>query len=218
MNNEFQYPKQEILALFGITESQLKKFRKLGAPAAEGKGIHARWPVLALAQWIVEEWPYHHQQDPEVRQKAAHVLRENGLLPSRPEPDTTQPPEGCLGLEAALARLRQAESETYNRWMAALQADDPSQAQYFKAWQQALDLLRKAEGNLLEVLERRRDLLPADEVRTWMSRQVEVAKATLLDLPGKLAPSLENLPWSEIQKTLDQEIRHALSRLSDSPQ
>jgi len=117
------------LTLFGITENQLKKFRKLGAPAAEGKGIHARWPVLALAQWIVEEWPYHHQQDPEVRQRATQVLRENHVLPPEQKPDTIQPSEDRLGLEAALARLRQAESETYNRWLAALQADDPSQAQ-----------------------------------------------------------------------------------------
>ncbi|MDZ7759937.1 MAG: hypothetical protein U5L00_06740 [Desulfovermiculus sp.] len=224
MSNEVYKSKAEILESFGITGHQLTKFRAMGAPKAQGRGRHARWPLYELARWLLEEWPHHPQQDPEIRNRASAVLRGHKSPESGPEPETASdeqpiiPGEDELGLEGALTRLREAERRTYQLWIKALYDGQPDQNVHFQTWRQAVDLLRKAEGNLLQVLEQRRDLLPADEVKVWMSRQIEVAKSTLLDLPGKLAPSLENLPWSEIQKTLDEEIRHALSRLSDSTQ
>ena len=224
MSNEVYKSKAEILESFGITGHQLTKFRAMGAPKAQGRGRHARWPVLALARWLLEEWPHHPQQDPEIRNRAAVILRGDEPHDSGPDPEHSVdeqpiiPGEEELGLEGALTRLREAERRTYGLWLKALYDGQPDQNVHFQTWRQAVDLLRKAESNLIEVLEKRRDLLPAGEVKLWLSRQVEVAKATLLDLPGKLAPSLENLPWAEIQKNLDQEIRHALSRLSDTPQ
>lgn len=223
MSEETYKPKAEVLETFGITAHQLTKFRSLGAPKAVGRGTKARWPLLALARWILEEWPHKPQQDPEIRNRAAAVLRGHEAPAAEPEPDVASdeqpiiPGEEELGLEGALTRLREAEQRTYQLWLKALYEGQPDQGNHFQTWRQAVDLLRKAEGNLLDVLQQRRDLLPADEVKLWMSRQIEVAKASLLDIPGKLAPSLENMPWSEIQKNLDQEIRHALKRLSDSP-
>ena len=112
------------------------------------------------------------------------------------------------GLEGALARLRHAEKYSYECWTGTGSVSD------LKAWHGALDLLRKAEDNLLVVLTKRRDLLPAAEVQSWMGRKIEAAKAALLDMPGRVAPGLEGLPWPEIQKLLEHEIRAALRGIS----
>ena len=81
----------------------------------------------------------------------------------------------------------------------------------------ALDLLRKAEKNLTDHLTQQRELLPASEVKTWMSGMITAAKQTLLNIPGKLAPQLENQPWPKIQKRLEEEIRFALEKISSNP-
>jgi hypothetical protein len=113
------------------------------------------------------------------------------------------------GLEGALARLRHAEKHSYQCWTASGSISD------LKAWHGALDLLRKAEDNLLVVLTKRRDLLPAGEVQTWIGRRVDAAKASLLDLPARVSPGVEGLPWPEIQKILEREIREALRGISE---
>jgi hypothetical protein len=115
------------------------------------------------------------------------------------------------GLEGGLARLRHAEMHSYNCWSETGSVSD------LKAWHGALDLLRKAEDNLISVLERRKELLPAGEVRSALATMVEAAKSSLLDLPGRVAPSLEGLPWPEIKKALDIELREVLRGLSDNP-
>ncbi len=209
--------KQELLTVLDLSLGRLKKMQRKGCPGAEGRGRKSTWDLLKVASWIVQQ-PVHPQEKPETRKRAADIIRQHER-PTQGTPPAEDPPAevpcDVLGLEGAVDRLRQAENQTYQRWMQAIEQQDPNQASDFQNWQRALDLLRKAEGNLLELLERRRELLPADEVRTWLSRRVEAAKSTLLDMPGKLAPSLENLPWSEIQKSLETEVRHALSRLAD---
>jgi len=113
------------------------------------------------------------------------------------------------GLEGALARLRHAEKHSYETWTGSGNVSD------LKSWHGALDLLRKAEDNLLVVLVKRRDLLPAAEVQTWIGRRVDAAKGSLLDMPGRVSPGLEGLPWPEIQKILEREIREALDGISE---
>lgn len=210
--------KPELLSALDLSLGRLKKKQRKGCPGAEGRGRNSTWNLLDVAQWIVQQ-PVHPQEKPETRKRAADIIRQHerpemGTSPTGDPPAET--PCDVLGLEGAVERLRQAENATYQRWMQAIERKEPDQGLEFQSWQKSLDLLRKAEGNLLELLERRRELLPADEVRLWLSRRVEAAKSTLLDMPGKLAPSLENLPWSEIQKTLESEVRHALSRLADT--
>lgn len=121
---------------------------------------------------------------------------------------------GDVGLDAALVRLRQSEVLGYQKWM-----DEPS-PQAFKSYSQSVELLRKAEKNLLDLQRERRELLAKDEVKTWLFRQIISAKATLINLPGKLAPQLEGQPWPKIQQKLEEEIQSALAKLSsdiDSP-
>ena len=85
----------------------------------------------------------------------------------------------------------------------------------FKDWHSAVDLMRKAEADLIAVLEKRRHLLPDDEVRAeWLSK-CGSACHKMLRLPLKLAPRLEGQEWQRIQQILDEEIRMALSGLSE---
>ncbi len=115
---------------------------------------------------------------------------------------------GDVGLDAALVRLRQSEALGYQKWM-----DEPN-AQTFRSYSQSMELLRKAEKNLLDLQRERRELLPKSEVKTWLFRQIISAKTTLTNLPGKLAPQLEGMPWPQIQRKLEEEIQNALTKLS----
>lgn len=130
----------------------------------------------------------------------------------------TAPPidavDACLnpGLDSALVRLRAAEVMAYQRWTRAVESGKAPEA-VFKSYAQALELLRKAEKNLLDLQKERGDLVPQADAKEWMLRRVIAAKTGLLDLPGKMAPQLEGLPWPKIQRLLEREIRHAISRL-----
>ena len=115
---------------------------------------------------------------------------------------------GDVGLDAALVRLRQSEFLAHQKWMS-----DPS-TPTFRSYSQSMELLRKAEKNLLDLQKERRELLTKDEVKTWLFRQIISAKATLTNLPGKLAPQLEGQPWPKIQQKLEEEIQSALAKLS----
>ncbi len=117
------------------------------------------------------------------------------------------------GLDPAVDRLRQAEVMAFHRWNKAVEDGNAPEA-VFRSYGQAVELLRKAEKNLLDLQRERRDLLPKSEVKTWLFRQILSAKSTLTNLPGKLAPQLEGLPWPKIQAKLEEEILHALGKLS----
>ncbi len=120
------------------------------------------------------------------------------------------------GLDPALSRLRQAEIMAYQRWANAVEDGNAPEA-VFRSYGQAVELLRKAEKNLLDLQRERRELLPKAEVKNWLFRQIISAKATLTNIPGKLAPQLEGLPWPMIQKLLQREIQSALAKLSSDP-
>lgn len=115
---------------------------------------------------------------------------------------------GDVGLDAALVRLRQSEFLAHQKWM------NDFSTSAFRNYGQSIELLRKAEKNLLDLQKERRELLAKDEVKTWLFRQIISAKATLTNLPGKLAPQLEGLHWPQIQRKLEEEIQSALAKLS----
>lgn len=117
------------------------------------------------------------------------------------------------GLDPAVDRLRQAEVMAFHRWNKAVEDGNAPEA-VFRSYGQAVELLRKAEKNLLDLQRERRDLLPKSEVKVWLYRQIIASKTTLLNLPGKLAPGLEGQSWPKIQAKLEEEIRNAISKLS----
>lgn len=146
---------------------------------------------------------------------AAHFEREGGEPAAGPELDlaTGTPMElsGEHGIEHAMNRLRAAENLAFQQWQSS------SSATAFRAYTQAVEALRKFERSFLDLQVQRRELLPTLEVRTWMLRQIITSKTSLLNLPGKLAPQLEGLPWPKIQTLLEKEIRSALDKLASDP-
>ena len=134
--------------------------------------------------------------------------------PSAGEPMAVLPEVSMeLGLDAALGRLRAAEFTAYSEWKKGLEQGAAS-APMFRSYSQSIELLRKAEKNLLDLQKERKTLMPASEVKEWIVHRIMGAKTTLLNLPGKLAPQLEGLPWPKIQERLEGEIRDALERLA----
>jgi len=224
MTQEIWLSRKEIEEKVGVSASMLKKIRANSDIRPKGRGVASRWPLLAVCEWLLANPPVkiNNKKTMKMRRLAAQVLKEHRKQEKKPgkaaskakQPSVKVDDNQQPGLEAALDRLRAAERVTYQRWQSAFQENDSNASVYFRDWQQALDLLRKAEDNLLTVLNKRRELLPTDEVKTWLTRQIEAAKAHLLDLPGKLAPVIEGLPWPQIQKMLETEIKDALSKLS----
>lgn len=120
------------------------------------------------------------------------------------------------GLHFALERLRAAEVAAFREWKACLDGGTPS-GPVFRSYAQSIELLRKAEKNLLDLQREQRILLPAAEVKEWMFRHIIASKTALLSIPGKLAPQLEGLSWPMIQRRLEDEINSALDKLSSDP-
>ncbi len=216
--NEQYLSRDELLGALGVGYPLFRKWRNQGGPSPKGKGKNSAWPLYAWCEWIIQR-PFRPNQDRGVIQKAAEILRnrDGALTPEVVEPVSRETSGEGVGLEAALERLRQAERATFGRWQQAFNDDRKEAPMFFKDWQMALDLLRKAEKNLTDHLVQRRDLLPASEVKAWMATMITEAKQTLLNIPGKLAPQLENQPWPKIQKRLEEEIRFALEKISNSP-
>jgi hypothetical protein len=217
MEHERYITRQEILDALQIGYPLFRKLRNQGGPAPRGTGKSATWPLYAWCEWLVNR----RSSGPRSRElaiRAAEILRDRDgtLVPEIIEPVTRETGNQEIGLEAALERLRQAEQATFAKWQESFNANRKESPVFFKDWQTALDLLRKAEKNLTDHLTQRRDLLPALEVKTWLARKIEATKSTLLDMPGKVSPELEGLPWPEIQKRLTEEVRDALGKLQDA--
>jgi hypothetical protein len=215
--HERYLPRDELIKALSLSLSLFRKLRREGAPGPKGRGQSAEWPLFAWSQWLLDR-PFRPNQNRAALQKAAEILRDRDgtLVPEIIEPVTRETGNQEIGLEAALERLRQAEQATFAKWQESFNANRKESPVFFKDWQTALDLLRKAEKNLTDHLTQRRDLLPALEVKTWLARKIEATKSTLLDMPGKVSPELEGLPWPEIQKRLTEEVRDALGKLQDA--
>lgn len=217
MEHERHLTRQELLDALQIGYPLFRKLRNQGGPDPVGSGKNATWPLYAWCEWLVNR----RSSGPRSRElaiRAAEILRDRDgtLVPEIIDPVSRETGNEDIGLEAALERLRQAEQATFAKWRESFNANMKESPVFFKDWQTALDLLRKAEKNLTDHLTQQKDLLPALEVKTWLARKIEATKSTLLDLPGKIAPELEGLPWPEIQKRLTEEIQDALGKLQNA--
>ena len=219
------WQKNTVLQRFGIKESTLKKLVSLGAPQAiPFKG----YPIEELCRWIVAR-PQQKSDKTKTRERAQAFLyelidRKKEKQPGNPaksknekSPAAPRKKKADLtpGLSAALERARLAEVDAYEAHHESMQKTGIISAGSLDAWQKTLDILRKCETDFTKVLERRRELVEIKQVQDWLQHHIEQIKAILLNLPAKLAPSLESLPWHEIQKRLDQEVRDAISKLSE---
>lgn len=121
---------------------------------------------------------------------------------------------GKRGIEPGVVRLRNAEESLHRIWLFAVESEDAAAQTHFRNWQDALDLLAKAEQGLVKYLKETGALTETAKFKTFMKQNIEVAKSILLDIPGRIAPQCEGLPWPQIQKMLESEVRRALEKLA----
>jgi len=211
------WDKQKVLKSLKITDKHLKRMREQGAPSPlPFKG----YDIKALCEWIVAK-PMKRSDRTQVRQFAQKVLTKFSKQSPTQEPaeevKTSRSVTGRAnfetGLVAALDRARSAEVAAYKAHLDFVKKSGIVSAACLDTWQKALDILRKCEKDFGEVLERRRELVEMKQVQDWLESHIEQIKTILLNLPAKVAPEFESLPWPEIQKRLTQEIRDAISKL-----
>lgn len=220
------WTKDEVLKNLKITDKHLKRMREQGAPSPmRYKG----YKIEDLCQWIVAR-PKKRTDRTKVREFAERALnkflskskKENNKTPDAEESQATGKGKSekvktvwDTGLIPALDRARNAELDAYKLHHKHVQEKGFVNASYLDAWQKTLDILRKCEKDFSEVLERRREVVEMKEVQQFLEIRIEQTKSILLNIPSKLSPVLESLTWVEIEKKLDQEIRDAISKLTN---
>jgi len=203
-----------VLEVLGISSTNFKKNITAGCP---GRVDKKGFPLYAICRWIASR-PKRRTDRTQARQNALKVL--DGLNPAGlplpvPETKPTQRKKtGELGLEAALSRIKKMEEHLHSRLIEAIDGGGYETSTRLKDWQDSLEILRKVESDFLKVAQEQKRLMSVDAVKSWLDKKIESAKAFLLNVPGKIAPALDGLPWHEIQKRLDVEVRNALSKLA----
>lgn len=213
------WKKAKVLEALKITDKHLKNMKEMGAPSPiPVKG----YDIKSLCEWIVAR-PMKRTDRTKIREYAQKVL--NKLIGKQEVKVQTeekvkkekQKVQKDLqpGLIAALERAREAEVSAYKAHQDFMKKSGILSAACLDTWQKTLDILRKCETDFTKVLQRRRELVEMKEVQQFLEVMIEQTKSILLNLPAKLAPLLECLPWPEIEKKLDQEIRDAISKLTN---
>lgn len=235
------WSRQDVMRLLGIKKSSIKFFEDEGAPAFEPE--KGGYPAREYCQFIVSRPRKSKGPDKtNIRDLAQqylmsigiHPTEENPLAPacdSPPKKRIGRPPKdpselkhprrnkknaaSLPGMVAALERAREAEVVAYELYNEALEKTGVISVNSLDAWQKTLDILRKCETDFSRVLERQRLLVEVKEVQDWLEPMLEQTKTMLLNMPAKMAPSLEGLPWHEIQQRLEQEIRDVVTKLAN---
>lgn len=225
-NEQFMFwSRQELCEALGVGVETCKLWVRKGAPkAVAGQG----YPVEEFCRWLISKPSGKKKLD--FRSKAEDILRQIKKLnpnatpekePEIKEPETKEPGAKKpkvkkleTGLIAALERARQAEIDAYMAHAKYMKENDAINTNALEAWQKTLEILRRCENDFTKVLEMRKELVSLKAVQNWMHPLIEQTKMQLLNIPSKLAPQLENLPWHEIQKKIDEEIRSAISKLN----
>jgi hypothetical protein len=209
------YTKQQLCKLLEISPKRLEKLLEVGAPQGKKKNAY---DMEAFCRWVIAR-PKSKTDKSRLQENAQRFLLGLKQTEEKPaEPATVKKPQmpatdKKVGLMPALERARAAELAAYDAHMKIFNEQGITSASALDAWQKTLDILRKCETDFTKVLERRRELIEIKKVQEWIEQKIELVKTIFLNVPAKLAPSLEGLPWHEIQKRLDQELRDAISKL-----
>lgn len=198
---------------YGINDSAMGKFLANGHPQpVKGRG----YDLLASATWFSGR-----PGKGKAKEKALAYLAT--LAPANPETGTPkdQVPPGPKrrakkGIEQAVIRLRTEEEDLHRKYKGLAEMNSAGGATAFRDWQSALDLLTRAEQALIKYKREMEELIDAAKYRKWLKERIAAAKSILLDLPSRVAPQCENMPWHQIQKLLEAEVRRALQKLSES--
>ena len=213
--------KEKILKEFKISNAYLNKLRLEGLPKpVRSKGFE----IKSFCEWIVAR-PQKRKDRTKIREIAQKILikllskQEKNTGPEKTKESAQKQSRTRAkiepGLLQALERARQAEVDAYKAHIDFLRKSGIVNASLLGTWQSTLDILRNCEKDFTKVLESRRELVQMKEVVDFFEPMIEQTKAILLNLAAKVAPGLEGMPWQDIEKKLDQEIRHALSKLTN---
>ena len=145
--------KAEILEKLGISVSYLEKICAAGAPSfVRGKG----YPLAGICRWIVSQ-PRQRKGQTKARENAARILAEISP-PVANTPRKKPAAAGELGIEAALARIKNVEAMLHGRLIETIDGGGFDVSAKLKEWQDSLDVLRKMEGDALKVLEEKNNI------------------------------------------------------------
>lgn len=198
--------RRELAHFFGITIPALLKAQKNGHPKPDEEGL---FDLDASCRWFATR-----QRNGKAKGKALEFL--NAM--DHTKPVGTSPElvarRGGTGIEHGVKRLRDAEMVLYCAWKISHEKKDPANHAHFRNWQEALGLLTKAEQGLLKFKKEIGALTETAKFKSELKRSIESAKSILMDLPGRVAPQCEGIPWHQVQKLLESEIRRALEKLA----
>ena len=207
---EKYYSRKDLSELLELKETTIKSYIKKGAPKSiQGKG----YLLVDFLEWITER-PQFQKKKPKVLKIALKTLKNIEKSPKKAK-KTTLKKKYKSGAMAALERARSEEVEAYEAYKLK-QSEKRGVANARATWQNSLDVLRKCENDLVKVLELQNELIPYKKYLSELEPKLLNFKTILLNIPSKLSPRLENLPWHEIQKLLDVEIRDALKAIQKS--
>jgi hypothetical protein len=201
---------KELEKLLVCKPDMLRKMVKEGAPGSDRRN---GYPLKEFLQWVTRR-NNKSKGFAAIKERATSLLINDGSEPPLIKADHKQA-KGLTGLMPALERARTAELAAYENHLAIQKQTGVISTSALDAWQKTLDILRKCEKDFTDVLKSRRELIEIKKVQEWLEQRNEQSKTILLNLPAKLAPSLENLPWHEIQKRLTQEIRDVVCKFTE---
>jgi len=119
-----------------------------------------------------------------------------------------------LGMTAALERAKNAEVNAHEVYQNTYKETGIIDVASLDAWQRTLEVLRKCETDFTKVMEKQKFLVERSAVQSFVETMVENTKTILLNLPSKMAPSLDGLPWQDIQERLTLEVRDIIDGLA----
>lgn len=196
----------ELCKFLGISDPAFVKALRAGHPApVKGRGFE----VEASCRWFSLR-----PGNGKAKTKAMEHLARIAPKPPESQIPKSKARAGKQGIEAGVKRLRVAEESLHRVWVQSKEEERPDAQVHFRNWQESLDLLSRAEQALTKHLKELGTLTQTATFKALMKRNIEAAKSILLDVPGRVAPQCENLPWPQIQKLLEGEVRRALEKLA----
>lgn len=228
------WSRQKIMAELGIKRSSVEFFENY--PGCPKFVARKGYPAHEFCEFIVAR-PQKCKDKTDIRARAEAFLLANprkkkgrpkkiedafDALPDDKPPDKPVKPAAkkvsskeMIGMQSALNRAREVELVAYSKYKETLDKTGTISTASLESWQKTLDILRRCETDFGKVLERQEVLIEKRIVQDWLEQMIEQTKTILLNLPAKMAPSLEGLAWHDIQQRLDQEIRDVVAKIQN---
>lgn len=118
------------------------------------------------------------------------------------------------GLRHALTRLQQAELSLGLAFKAQLDEGDPGAAATFRMWKDAIDQLRKTEGEIEEIELTKGKAIPIDEAKKAVATIVSAVTSRLKLFPSQIAHELADRDAAEVQEILHGHVTSLLDGLA----